>query len=239
MLLDDPMNSKVNGQHRQRELILAAKAITQGELVVYPTETLYALGADIRSEDAVQRVFRAKGRPQGKPLPVLIGAPEQLAMVTDHRDALLDRLIRDFWPGPLSILVPARVGLSPLLQDHNGFIAVRWTSHPTAQALAVQSSTPLTATSANTSGQSAASRPEHLDPKLTATLFLEACSSPSPPSSQDESNSIKGMILKQPPYPAGGAPSTVVRILPDGRLKIFRLGAISLEQLQQVGWEVG
>ena len=223
----------------QQELALAAKAITNGELVVYPTETLYALGADILSPDAVQRVFSAKGRPQGKPLPVLIGAPDQLAMVTDHRDALLDRLIRDFWPGPLSILVPARAGLSSLLQDQHGFIAVRWTSHPTAPTLAVQSSTPLRATSANTSGQPAASRPEHLDPKLTAALFLEASSSPSPPSSEDETNSNKGMILQQPPYPAGGAPSTVVRILPDGRLKIFRLGAISLEQLHRVGWEVG
>jgi L-threonylcarbamoyladenylate synthase len=224
------MNSKINGQHRQRELVLAAQAITRGELVVYPTETLYALGADIQSPDAVQRVFRAKGRPQDKPLPVLIGAPSQLIMVTNHRDELLDRLISNFWPGPLSILVPARAGLSPLLQDEHGFIAVRWTSHPTAQALAVQSSTPLTATSANTSGQPAASRPEHLDPKLTAAL---------PQSNEDGTNRNKGLILQQPPYPAGGAPSTVVRILPDGCLKIFRLGAIGLEKLEQAGWKVG
>ncbi|WP_084185314.1 L-threonylcarbamoyladenylate synthase [Desulfonatronum thiodismutans] len=232
------MNSIINGQHLQQELVLAAKAITRGELVVYPTETLYALGADIQSPDAVQRVFQAKGRPQGKPLPVLIGAPSQLAMVTDHRDALLDRLIIDFWPGPLSILVPARAGLSPLLQDQHGFIAVRWTSHPTAQALALQSSTPLTATSANTSGQPAASRPERLDPKLTATLITETSSSTSP--SNDEAvNHNKNMILRQPPYPGGGAPSTVVRIMPDGHLKIFRLGAIGLKQLEQAGWNVG
>ena len=237
------MNSKVNAsmpaELRQKELALAVEAITRGELVVYPTETLYALGADIQSPNAVLRVFRAKGRPQGKPLPVLIGAPDQLAMVTDHRDALLDRLIRDFWPGPLSILVPARSGLSPLLQDRQGFVAVRWTSHPTAQALSVHSSTPLTATSANTSGHPAAARPEHLDPKLTAALFLEAPSSPTPSSSEDETNRNKGHILLQPPYPAGGAPSTVVRILSDARLMIFRLGAIGLEQLEQAGWKVG
>ncbi|PTN34119.1 L-threonylcarbamoyladenylate synthase [Desulfonatronum sp. SC1] len=232
------MKAIISAKLRQQELALAVEAITRGALVVYPTETLYALGADIRSPDAVLRVFRAKGRPQGKPLPVLIGAPDQLAMVTDHRDHLLDRLAQDFWPGPLSILVPARTGLSPLLQDQHGFIAVRWSSHPTAQTLAVQSSTPLTATSANTSGRPAASRPEHLDPELTKTLISEAPSSLSP-SSDEAANHNKSMILRQPPYPAGGAPSTVVRILPDGRLKIFRLGAIGFEQLQQAGWKVG
>lgn len=228
----------MNATLGEQELALAVKAVVRGELVVYPTETLYALGVDIRSEDAVQRVFRAKGRPQGKPLPVLIGAPDQLAMVTDHRDALLDRLIRDFWPGPLSILVPARPGLSPLLQDPRGFVAVRWTSHPTAQALAVQSSTPLTATSANTSGRPAASHPEDLDPELAAAFTSDASSSPSS-SSNDRSNSLKGLIVRQPPYPAGGAPSTVIRIQSDGRLEIVRLGAIDLEQLQRAGWEVG
>lgn len=220
---------------REQELALAVKAINRGELVVYPTETLYALGADIRSEDAVQRVFQAKGRPQGKPLPVLIGAPEQLPMVTDHRNPLLDQLIRDFWPGPLSILVPARPDLSPLLQDQHGRIAVRWTSHPTAQALAIQSRTPLTATSANSSGRPAAAHPKDLDPKLTAVLIPASAWL----SSLDKTDHTKGLILGQPPYPAGGAPSTVVHLRPDGRLKILRLGAIGTEQLEQAGWTVG
>lgn len=238
--MDAKLTATKTATLREQELALAVKAITRGELVVYPTETLYALGADVRSPDAVRRVFRAKGRPQGKPLPVLIGAPEQLAMLTDHSDALLDRLIRDFWPGPLSILVQARAELSPLLQDQYGRIAVRWTSHPTAQALAVQSSTPLTATSANTSGQPAAARPEHLDPELTAALGPSVRpDTPPSPSRHDEAHCTQGLILRQPPYPAGGAPSTVVHIQPDGSLKIFRLGAIGLEQLELAGWKFG
>lgn len=221
---------------REQELALAVAAVSRGELVIYPTETLYALGADMHSPDAVMRVFQVKGRPQDKPLPVLIGAPEQLSMVTDHRDAHQDRLIRDFWPGPLSILVPARDGLSPLLQDQHGHIAVRWTSHPTARALAIQAATPLTATSANTSGRPAAASPENLDPELAAALTPEAS-----PSSSDgaRTHRTRGMILRQPPYPGGGMPSTVVSILPDGRLRVIRLGAIGLERLEQNGWAIG
>ena len=207
----------------EQEVSEAVEAIRRGTPVIYPTETLYALGVNILRPDWVERIVRLKGRPEGKPVPVLIGALEQLALVTEHQNPAVNRLIRDFWPGPLSILVPARAGLSPLLQDDQGSIAVRWTSHPTAQGLAVRSGAPLTATSANVSGRPAASRPEELDPQLLAAMRPQGV----------------GMILRQPPYPAGGLPSTVVQVLSDNTLKIFRTGAISQDMLAQNGWSIG
>ena len=213
---------------------LAAEVITRGGVVVYPTETLYAVGASILIPQAVERVARLKLRGPAKPLPVIIGDLEQLAMLTDWRDQRLSRLIRDFWPGPLSILVPARPGLSPLLQDPQGFTAVRWTPHPTAQVLAVLSRTPLTSTSANTAGEPPASRPEDLDPKLMARLEQAR-----PSGRTDDPNQPKELIIRQQPFPAGGEPSTVVQIQDDGRLRIFREGAVAREQLQKAGWNFG
>lgn len=217
------------------DIRVAAEAITRGGLVVYPTETLYAVGSSILIPQAVERVARLKLRGSDKPLPVIIGDLEQLAMLTDWRDQRLSRLIRDFWPGPLSILVPARSGLSPLLQDSRGFTAVRWTPHPTAQTLAILSRTPLTATSANTAGEPPASRPEDLDPKLLARLEHERIME----GMNDEPNQSRELIVRQPPFPAGGEPSTVVQILSDGRLHIFREGAVTGMTLQKAGWKLG
>lgn len=224
----------MTSQADQLEMAEAVLAIRRGNLVVYPTETLYALGAAILCPAAVEQVFRLKGRPQDKPLPVLIGALDQLPLITDHPDARLARLTGRFWPGPLSVLVPARPGLSRLLQDRHGFTAVRWSSHPVAQTLALRSGSPLTATSANISGRPAAARIEDLDPELIAApipgkLALQQ-TDPAPRACR---------VLVQPPHPAGGLPSTLVRIQPDGRLDILRAGVVGPDQLRQAGWRIG
>lgn len=112
------------------ELEFAAKALARGEAVIYPTETLYALGAVALDHRALERVIALKGREAGKPLPVIIAGLDQLPMIRARDDEAVRRLIRDFWPGPLSILVPARPELSPLIQDHTGTVAVRWSPHP-------------------------------------------------------------------------------------------------------------
>ncbi|SDB42228.1 L-threonylcarbamoyladenylate synthase [Desulfonatronum thiosulfatophilum] len=198
-------------------ILQAADSIARGGVVIYPTETLYALGTSITSLQAVERISDLKQRDRNKPLPVIIGALDQLDMITEWKDAELSRLIRNFWPGPLSILVPARHGLSRLIQDAHGFVAVRWTSHSTAQALALHCRAPLVATSANPGGEPAAGRPQDLDPALVEKV---------------------DMVVDLPPYPAGGLPSTVVQILADGRLKIFREGAVTSKQLQEAGWQI-
>ncbi|GAB6058336.1 L-threonylcarbamoyladenylate synthase [Desulfonatronum parangueonense] len=196
----------------------AAESIARGGVIIYPTETLYALGASITSHQSVERITILKQRDRNKPLPVIIGALDQLEMITEQPGNEILRLARLFWPGPLSVLVPARSGLSSLLQDARGLVAVRWTSHPTAQALALECRSPLVSTSANPGGEPAAARPEDLDLTLVRSV---------------------DMVLDQPPYPAGGQPSTVVQILENGRLKIFRDGAVSVNRLQDAGWKIG
>lgn len=199
------------------ELDRAAQCLLRGGLVIYPTETLYALGAVALDHDALLRLIALKRRPRRKPLPVLIGSREQLDQIISCQEPGLQRLTQEFWPGPLSILVPAAAHLPQAIQDEEGFVAVRWTPHPVAGALARACAAPLVATSANFSGQPASHRPEHLDPRLlpAADFFLQSR-----------------------PFPAGGNPSTVVRILAPNSLEVLRPGAISVHELTQRGWAV-
>lgn len=195
----------------------AARCLVQGDLVVYPTETFYALGADALNQQALLRIVALKGRDPAKPLPVIIAGLDQLGMVSDWQSPDLHRLIRTFWPGPLSVLVPARPGLPGLMQDSAGFTAVRWTPHPGAQALARMCKAPLAATSANISGRQPVWRPEDLDPALALSV---------------------AMVLDHPPLPAGGMPSTLVRIVGHAHLEIIRQGAVGMDLLARAGWKV-
>jgi L-threonylcarbamoyladenylate synthase len=190
----------------------AARIIRDGGVLVYPTETLYALGGSGLSRDAALRVIGLKARPLAKPLPLLIGSFDQLWMVTPLRTTALERLGERFWPGPLSILVQAHSSLPPEVSDASGRTSVRVSSHPVAKALALAAGCPLIATSANPSGGASAARPEQLDPDLAARADL---------------------VVLGAPWPAGGPPSTVVELLPDGRLRILRAGAVTPAALAQ------
>lgn len=200
-----------------QELQRAVQAVAQGGLVVYPTETLYALGANALNQQALERIVALKRRDAAKPLPVIIAGLDQLCMLSAWKEPALLRLIRDFWPGSLSILVPALPGLPGIIQGRHGFIAVRWTPHPLAQALARACGTPLAATSANISGRTAVSHPDDLDPELTKTV---------------------SMVVRSAPFPSGGLPSTLVRIIPPDHLEVLRQGAVSDQELQRKGWTV-
>ncbi len=199
------------------DLKRAAQCLRAGGLVIYPTETLYALGAVVLHHEAQQRLIALKGRPSRKPLPVIIGSREQLDQITLDHEPDLDHLAKAFWPGPLSILVPAAAHLPPAIQDDQGFVAVRWTPHPVAQALAQACNAPLIATSANFSGQPAAHHPEQLNRHLVHDVDF---------------------FLRSRPFPAGGKPSTVVRVLAPNTLEVLRPGVITAQELMQQGWVV-
>lgn len=198
-------------------LAQAVDVVTGGGCLVYPTETLYALGADAGNTQAAARVFRAKSRDEAKPLPLVIGSVDQLSLVTDFRDQDLERLARAFWPGPLSVLVPALGTLSPLVHDRRGLTSVRVTPHPLAARLSLESGVPLIATSANVSGQSAVAQPALLDPELVS-----------------ESDGV----LAEKPWPGGGLPSTVVGLEGGGCLRVYREGAVSLSRLGEAGFRL-
>jgi len=195
----------------------ALMTLERGGTVVYPTETLYALGCSGFSEAGCAAVARIKNRPQTKPLPLIIGAVEQLRMVTDSPSEDVLHLARQFWPGPLSILVPATAGLARQVKDERGMTSVRVTPHPLAARLCLDAGAPLVATSANVSGLDPAGRFADLDPKLVEQA---------------------GEALGMGPEPAGGEPSTVVEPLGSGLLFVFRRGAVSDEKLNQAGFSI-
>ncbi|MDK2955552.1 MAG: L-threonylcarbamoyladenylate synthase [Desulfovibrionales bacterium] len=195
----------------------AAKLLRQGGVVIYPTETLYGLGALARRREAVARLAGVKGRKPDKPLPLILGDMGQLGMVSEHPGEDVLALARAFWPGPLSVLIQSDPEYSVLVRDGRGFSSVRVTSHPTAARLCLMAGGPLVATSANFAGGPNAARPDELDPALA---------------------SLVDAALTDKPWPGGGAPSTVVEVAAPGTVRILRAGAVSAEALQAAGFQV-
>ena len=191
-------------------------ALQREQIIAYPTETLYAIGGLALSPAASLSVFAAKGRPGSQPLPVIIGLIEQLPLLAVNiSDAELE-LAGKFWPGPLSILFKAGPLVPPELLCGSPEVAIRQTPHQGAAALC-RLAGPLSSSSANLSGESAACDPALLAPGLVSGL---------------------AGIAALPPRPVGGLPSTLVRVLEPGLLQVVRHGAIGVEQLSGAGWNI-
>jgi L-threonylcarbamoyladenylate synthase len=146
------------------DCIAAAVSLLQaGELVAFPTETVYGLGGDARSDLAVARIFAAKGRPRFNPLIVHVpdlAAAEAFAVFSPQARAL----VQAFWPGPLTLVLPLRdgSGLSPLVTADLPSVAIRVPAHPLARALLAALGGPLAAPSANPSGRVSPTRAAHV-----------------------------------------------------------------------------
>jgi tRNA threonylcarbamoyl adenosine modification protein (Sua5/YciO/YrdC/YwlC family) len=203
-------SQKSHGPAPVHRLADGIAAIQGGELVVYPTETFYALGADPFSRAALERLFRVKAREAGNPIG-LIAADTSMAFSL-AREVPIDarRLADAFWPGALTIVMPARDDLPPELIGPDG-VAVRVSPNPVARALAARLGHPITATSANLSGKP-------------------------PARSLAEARSAFGAKVKV--YLEGGnlmasAPSTLVAVNREA-WKMLRAGAISEDQIAAV-----
>jgi L-threonylcarbamoyladenylate synthase len=130
----------------------AVSALNRGGLVAFPTDTLYALGAHAFMEEAVSRVYEAKGRPQGMALPLLLGSPGEIDRVAvDVPQAAWD-LAERFWPGAVTMVLYKAPSVSSTITGGRDTVAVRVPSHPLALALMQGVGAPLTGTSANRSG---------------------------------------------------------------------------------------
>lgn len=141
---------------RAESLATALAALRRNDVIVFPTETLYGLGADALSVTAVEKVFRLKGRDPHNPIPLLIDGCDMLGAVAVEIPPLAETLIARFWPGPLTVVLPARKDIPhPLLNSHGG-VGVRVSSQPIATEIVKSLGHPVTATSANPSGKAPA-----------------------------------------------------------------------------------
>jgi L-threonylcarbamoyladenylate synthase len=138
---------------RAEAIATAVAKLKRGDVIAFPTETLYGLGADALNSAAVKKVFQLKGREFANPIPVLVAHREMLPSLVTNVPALAEKLISCFWPGPLTIILPARRDIPPPLVSSSGGIGVRISSQPVATELVKALGCPLTATSANPSGQ--------------------------------------------------------------------------------------
>ena len=160
------------------DLDRAAEAIRNGELVVYPTETVYGLGADALDSVAVERVFAAKGR--GRDNPISLGMPSvEAALAYTEPTDRERRFMREFLPGPVTVLVRKADAVPDVLTAGRDCVGVRIPDHELALAL-LERVAPVTATSANVSGRPSVRRVVDLDPEIrdAAAVVLDGGDTP-------------------------------------------------------------
>lgn len=145
----------------------AAALIKKGEIVALPTETVYGLGANARDSMAVAKIFAAKKRPSINPLITHIESLEHAQKLAHFSEEAVS-VAREFWPGPLTIILPRRVdsGISDLVTAGLDTIALRVPAHKIARALIEKAGVPIAAPSANSSGEPSATTPRHVQQSL-------------------------------------------------------------------------
>jgi L-threonylcarbamoyladenylate synthase len=150
----------------------AARLLKDGQLVVFPTETVYGLGANALDPAAVARIFAAKGRPADNPVIVHVASVEAAKKLVAEWPPLADRLARALWPGPLTLVLPRAPQVPDAVTGGLGSVAIRVPAHPVAQALLRACGVPLAAPSANTSGRPSPTAVEHAEADLGDTVPL-------------------------------------------------------------------
>ena len=144
-------------------LAQAGALIRSGDLVAFPTETVYGLGANALDADAVKRIFEAKGRPGDNPLIVHISAVEQLGPLISVEPSPMARALMDAcWPGPMTLIFPKSMIVPPAVTAGLDTVAVRFPAHPAARALIDAARRPVAAPSANRSGRPSPTTAAHV-----------------------------------------------------------------------------
>ncbi len=169
-----------NGQQEEKALLHAARLLKEGELLAFPTETVYGLGADALDPVAVSRIFRAKGRPADNPLIVHIAGIEQASELVRELPPEAALLARYFWPGPLTMVLPKSERVPDICTAGLSSVALRVPSHPLALRLIRAAKVPIAAPSANISGSPSPTTAAHvladLAGRIAAVLDGGACS---------------------------------------------------------------
>lgn len=186
-----------------------AGVLRRGGVVAYATDTLYGLAADPWIAAAAERVFAIKGRDPSQALPLIAADVAQVERTLGTLSPLAARLAAAFWPGPLTVIVPAPASLPSVVLGGTGGIAVRVPAHVVARALARLVGRPIVATSANRSGRPPTASPDEV--------------------ARDLGDDLDG-VLDTGPAP-GGPPSTIVDVREEPRL--VRAGAVPWDRVVQ------
>lgn len=202
----------IDSRHPSPEAIAEAAAlIRSGELVAFPTETVYGLGADALSVSAIEKVYAAKGRPQKNPLIAHVASVEQAKTLTDTWPQVADTLAKKFWPGPLTLVLRKKDGVPDALTGGGDTVAIRLPAHPVARDLILKAGVPIAAPSANRSGSLSPSEAAHVLGDLNGRI---------------------PMILDGGPV-TGGIESTVIDVS-GTHPALLRPGLLSLEEIEKV-----
>ncbi|EGW30209.1 uncharacterized protein SPAPADRAFT_63822 [Spathaspora passalidarum NRRL Y-27907] len=212
----------ITDRKTQENLNLAAHELTTtNNAIGFPTETVYGLAGSALDDESVKSIYRAKNRPSDNPLIVHISSRDQLSRKLNCQEipSIYHKLIDEFWPGPLTILLPVdeKTNISNLVTANQNTFAVRMPSHPVARALIAISDTPIAAPSANASTRPSPTMAEHVYHDLQGRIPLV----------------LDGGNCKV------GVESTVIDGLCNPPM-LLRPGGVSLEQIKQVGgkeWE--
>lgn len=164
---------ELDPEHPQQDAIKrAASIIRDGGLVAFPTETVYGLGADAMNENAVQKIFEAKGRPSDNPCIVHIASRRMLDMVSIEINANAELLIKEFWPGPLTLVLERKPDVPTSVTAGLSTIAVRMPNNSIALELIHAAGVPIAAPSANSSGRPSPTTAKHVFDDLSGRVDL-------------------------------------------------------------------
>lgn len=193
----------------------AAELLKKGELVAFPTETVYGLGADATNPQAVAKIFAVKQRPHFDPIIVHVGSVGEARSLWESCPPLAEKLMQAFWPGPLTIVLPKTPRIPDIVTAGLPGVGLRMPAHPVAQALIKQAGVPLAAPSANRFGRSSPTTAEAVSEEL---------------------GSLVSMVIDGGPASVG-IESTVIT-LEEGKLVLLRPGGVTLEALKKVAGAV-
>ena len=189
----------------------AADFIKRGQVVAVPTDTFYGLAADPFNLAAVEEIYRVKGRPENRALPILVDSIEQAAILTRDLPLNFLKLAKKFWPGALTIVVQGSNRLPMKVTANKGRVALRWPNSRVACAIIEQLGSPITGTSANISGFPSCSNAQELIKQLGERLPL---------------------ILDS--GETGASVSSTIVSLDDDEWKIIREGQVPEEEIAKV-----
>jgi len=197
-------------------LAYAVQLLRAGQVIAFPTDTVYGVGADGFDERAIEQLFVVKERERGKAIPYLLADTADLAKVVREMPRAAQILAEKFWPGGLTLVVPASPRVPKILMAGGDTVAVRVPNHPTPRALIATLGVPLAATSANISG------------------------GPDPANAQEVLAQLNGRLplVLDGGATRGNVPSSVVDVTSDPP-KVLRVGVIAVEEIERVLGQVG